>query len=437
MKSKILGFLLIFFILLPAKAVEKKLEKKKIDAIFKAKCMDCHSNETVLPWYASLPIAKDLIGNDIKKGRAYFRLPRDFFAYEDLESLPKHVVKRLELEIGNDEMPPWLYRFGHWDKILSSEEKTKILNFLKGVDVSLVEPLPTKDELILNQEKVTLGNKLYHDTRLSGDNSLSCASCHDLKMGGTDQAVSSTGIRGQLGPINSPTVYNSSFNVKQFWDGRAADLEAQAHGPVANPIEMGSSWEEVIPRLKKDSELMKEFKKVYDTKYITGDMVANAIAEFEKSLVTPNSRFDKYLKGDKDAISDSEKKGYRLFQKYDCTSCHFGPALGGAVFRKMGVVNDYFVDRVEGRNGLEKLALSDVDAGLFNHSKREGDQNYFKVPILRNIELTYPYMHDGSIKSLDKAVEVMAFYQTGTKINNQDRDLIVEFLKTLTDEDLK
>ncbi len=434
MKSKILGFLLIAACSFGSAFAS---DKKDIDAIFKAKCMDCHSNETVLPWYASLPIAKQIIGADIEKGRAYFRLPRDFFAYEDLESLPKHVVKRLEFQIEHDTMPPTLYRFGHFDKILSSDEKNQILNFLKGVNVSLIEALPTKDELILNHEKVALGNELYHDTRLSGDNTLSCASCHGLDKGGTDQAVSSTGINGQIGPINSPTTYNSSFNVKQFWDGREPTLEAQAHGPVHNPGEMGSSWQEVIGKLKKDSDLLNKFKAVYGTKEITGDMIANAIAEFEKSLVTPNSRFDKYLKGDNAAITQDEKAGYELFQKHNCTSCHFGPAVGGAVFRKMGVANDYFRDRSEGRNGLAKLALTDVDVGLFGHTKKEADKNYFKVPILRNIELTYPYMHDGSIKTLDKAVEVMAFYQSGTKINNHDRDLIVQFLKTLTDEDLK
>lgn len=437
MKLNFLLFLVIAFSCNAAFASEQITAKKKIDAIFKAKCMDCHSGETVMPWYATLPIAKDVIGNDIKKGRAYFRLPRDFFAYEDLESLPKHVVKRLEYQIEHDEMPPVLYRFGHFDKILSGDEKKQILDFLKGIDVSLIEALPTKGELILNQEKVALGNKLYHDTRLSGDDTLSCASCHDLAMGGTDQAVSSTGVNGQIGPINSPTVYNSAFNVKQFWDGRAEDLEAQAHGPVHNPGEMGSSWQEVIPKLKKDSSLMKEFKNVYGTKNITGDMIANAIAEFEKSLVTPNSRFDKYLKGDKEAITSAEREGYELFQKYDCTSCHFGPAIGGSVFRKMGVVNDYFVDRSQGLNGLQKLVLTDVDAGLFNHSKLDSDKNYFKVPILRNIELTYPYLHDGSLKSLEEAVTVMAYYQSGTKINNKDRDSIVAFLKTLTDEDLK
>jgi cytochrome c peroxidase len=433
MRSKIFALLLTFLLGSAAQAVEKK----EIDAIFKAKCMDCHSNETVMPWYATLPIVKDIIGADIEKGRSYFMLPSEFFAYQDLQSIPKHVVKRLQNEVRHDAMPPILYKFGHFDKIVSADEKKKILEFLGNVNQNLVEPLPRKESLKLNQAKVSLGNELYHDKRLSGDNTLSCASCHDLAKGGTDQAVSSTGIRGQIGPINSPTTYNSVYNIKQFWDGRSETLETQAHGPVNNPGEMGSNWDEVIVKLKKDPILLNKFNSVYGTKNITGDMIANSIAEFEKSLITPNSRFDKYLRGDKKAITPDEKTGYELFQKHNCTSCHFGPALGGGVFRKMGVANDYFADRVQGRNGLTKRALSEADLGLYNFTKKDLEKNNFKVPILRNIELTYPYMHDGSIPSLEKAVEVMSFYQFGTKINNHDRDLIVKFLKTLTDEDLK
>lgn len=433
MKRIFLSLVIVFLNSLAAHAVEKK----DIDAIFKAKCMDCHSNETVLPWYASLPIAQQVIGADIEKGRAYFRLPRDFFAYQDLESIPKNVRVRLEHEIKHDAMPPLLYRFGHFDKIISAEEKQMILDFLGVNKVSLIEPLPQKSELNLNNEKVALGNKLYHDTRLSGDNTLSCASCHDLGKGGTDQAVSSTGINGHIGPINSPTTYNSVYNLAQFWDGREPTLEAQAHGPVHNPGEMGSNWDQVIEKLKDDDALKKEFKRVYGTKKITGDMIANAIAEFEKSLITPNSRFDQYLRGDKKAINDQEKQGYELFQKMDCSSCHFGPAVGGKVFRKMGISHDYFKDRAQGLNGLSKLAMTEADAGRFNFTKVEADRAYFKVPILRNIELTYPYLHDGSLNSLEETVEVMAYYQSGIKINNHDRDLIVAFLKTLTDEDLR
>ena len=415
------------------------IEKSQVDAIFRAKCMDCHSNETVLPWYAELPIAKQLIANDINKGRAFFDLAKEFFAYEDLESLPRHVVKRLEHEIKTDSMPPMLYRLGHMDRIVSQDEKKLILDFLAGVDIDddgIFEALPKKESIMLDQAKVDLGNKLYHDKRLSGDNTLSCASCHDLGKGGTDQSVTSLGINGHIGPINSPTTLNAVYNIRQFWDGRAKDLEEQAHGPVHNPGEMGSNWQEVIAKLEKDDDLMAQFKNVFGTTEITGDMIANSIAEFEKSLITPNSRFDRYLNGDEDALLDDEKHGMQLF-KQNCTSCHYGPALGGKAFKKMGVVNDYFADRAAGRNGMKKLAISDVDAGLYNFSKKETEKNHFKVPVLRNIELTFPYFHDGSINSLEKAVEYMSFYQNGIKISNEDRDAIVAFLKTLTDEDLR
>jgi cytochrome c peroxidase len=429
------SFVLIFLFFLQSSAYA--VEKREIDSIFKAKCMDCHSNETHLPWYAELPIAKQLITADINKGRSYFLFSRDFFQYENHEDIPKHVIKRLQHEIAHDYMPPYIYRFAHLDKIISQEEKQKILAFLNQQEESLLEPLPLKSELKLDSKKVALGKKLYHDTRLSHDNSLSCASCHDLAKGGTDQAISSTGINGQIGPINSPTTYNSVYNIRQFWDGRAQDLEEQAHGPVNNPGEMGSDWKEVIAKLKKDSELMQEFKEVYDTKKITGDMIANAIAEFEKSLITANSRFDAYLRGDKTVLSQSELKGYKLFEKHNCSSCHFGKAIGGRTFRKMGIAHDYFNDRKQGLNGLKAKAITEVDAGLFNQTHKEADIGVFKVPILRNIELSFPYLHDGSLNTLEQTVEVMAYYQNGTKIKKQERDLIVAFLKTLTDEDLK
>ena len=283
----------------------------------------------------------------------------------------------------------------------------------------VIQPLPRR--LNVNWEKAKLGEKLFNDKRLSGDDSISCATCHGLDKGGTDRRQYSLGINGQEGHINSPTVFNSRFNFVQFWDGRAPTLVAQAHGPVHNPIEMGSNWEEAIAKLKKDPRFVKAFKSVYGRKY-SGDNMADAIAEFERTLVTP-SRFDQYLLGKADAISAEEKKGYELFKKHGCASCHYGVNLGGKSFEKMGETKNYFKDRGN---------ISVEDYGRFNVTKEEHDRYRFKVPTLRNVAVSQPYLHDGSQDSLYDTVQVMAKYQFGHNISSKDANLIVKFLETLT-----
>lgn len=282
-----------------------------------------------------------------------------------------------------------------------------------------VSPIPLTVDV--DQRKVTLGERLYHDVRLSHDNSLSCASCHEIKKGGTDQVKTSTGINGVLGPINSPTTFNSGLFFAQFWDGRAADLFEQAGGPVHNPIEMGSNWPEVLEKLSKDTT----YTRVFDDTYadgMTGNNIADAIAEYEKSLITPNCRFDMFLKGDKQALSVNEKDGWRLFKEYGCISCHQGAALGGNMYQTIGVMDDYFQHR-------EKTK---VDYGRFNVTGMEWNRYQFKVPTLRNIEKTFPYLHDGSANSLDDVLQVMWQSQLGRSISEEESLHIEQFLKTLT-----
>ncbi|MBT6843163.1 MAG: c-type cytochrome [Candidatus Melainabacteria bacterium] len=389
----------------------KSMQRERAEAILSKKCMDCHSDQTVYPWYAQLPIVQSVIQADIDKGKKYFHLEKELFAIEDDKDLPKYIFARLTDVIKNDSMPPIQYRVAHWDKVLTKQDKQALTEWLDQYSVTAIKPLPDPATLNLDQTKVALGKKLFHDTRLSGDNSLSCASCHDLAKGGTDQAQFSTGINGAKGHINSPTVFNSSFNLKQFWDGRADDLEAQAHGPVHNPIEMGSSWDQVLGKLKRDREL----------RNLSGDQIANAIAEFEKSLITHGNAFDRYLAGDTNAISAQARHGYELFKKHDCNKCHNGAAVGGASFEKMGLTKDYFAGR----------ELSVEDQGRFNATKDPMDKHKFKVPILRNVKDTYPYFHDGSVNSLNEAVAIMAEYQIGKKLNKKDIEAIVEFLETL------
>lgn len=286
---------------------------------------------------------------------------------------------------------------------------------------SLNEPIQPLPQVQLDAAKVELGKRLFHDTRLSKDDTVSCASCHGLDKGGTDQAKSSTGIGGAQGPINAPTVLNSGFNFRQFWDGRAETLEDQAAGPVHNPLEMGSNWPEVIGKLSQDKDYPAAFAALYPDG-IQGKNITDAIATFERSLVTP-SRFDAFLQGDANAISAEEMKGYENFKKYGCIACHQGTNVGGNMYQYFGVMGNYFKDRGN---------ITQADLGRFNVTGKEEDRYKFKVPSLRNSELTAPYFHDGTAKTLDDAVKVMAKYQLGRIVPEQDRALIVKFLQTLT-----
>lgn len=285
-----------------------------------------------------------------------------------------------------------------------------------------IKPIPL--EVKLDPKKVALGEKLFNDKRLSRDNSLSCASCHNLSAGGIDGSPSSVGIGGAKGPINAPTVFNSALNFRQFWDGRANSLEEQAAGPIHNPKEMGSNWVEVLGKLKQDAALVAQFKEVYPDG-LQAKNVQDGISTFERTLVTPNARFDKYLRGDKNAINADELKGYELFKKYGCVACHQGVAVGGNMFQTFGVMGDYFAKRGN---------PTEADLGRYNVTKNEADKHVFKVPSLRNVALTAPYFHDGSAKTLNDAVAVMFKYQLGRSASQQDRDQIVMFLRTLTGE---
>ncbi|CAG0985569.1 partial Cytochrome c551 peroxidase, partial [Rhodocyclaceae bacterium] len=228
----------------------------------------------------------------------------------------------------------------------------------------------------------------------------------------------SIGHNWQEGPINAPTVLNSSLNVAQFWDGRAADLKAQAGGPIANPGEMAFTHTLAIDVLDSIPAYKREFKQVFGKDKISIEEVTAAIAEFEKTLVTPNSRFDQWLLGRKDALSAEELAGYKLFKDSGCVACHHGEGVGGATFEKMGRVEPYKASSpAEGRS-----AVTGKDADRFN----------FKVPTLRNVEMTYPYFHDGAANTLSEAVDTMARIQLGKKFTKEENAKIVAFLKTLT-----
>lgn len=281
------------------------------------------------------------------------------------------------------------------------------------------EPLkPIEPITIENPEMVELGKKLYFDPRLSKSGFISCNSCHNLSMGGTDNLTTSIGDQWQQGPINSPTVLNSSMNIAQFWDGRAKDLKEQAGGPIANPKEMAFSHELAIDVLASIPQYQAEFKAVFDKEKIDIDMVTTAIAEFEETLITPDSRFDQWLKGDDKAITEKELSGYQVFKKSGCIACHSGAAVGATSFQKMGLIKPYKTDNpAEGVGGL---------------TKKDEDRFKFKVPTLRNVELTYPYFHDGAAQTLEEAVAIMGELQLGKQFTDEEVEQVVAFLKTLT-----
>jgi cytochrome c peroxidase len=286
-------------------------------------------------------------------------------------------------------------------------------------NVSANEPIqPIEPATGINSAMAELGKKLYFDPRLSKSGFISCNSCHNLSMGGTDNIKTSIGHNWQQGPINAPTVLNSSMNLAQFWDGRAKDLKAQAGGPIANPGEMAFTHELAVEVLESIPAYGSEFKKVFGKDGIDIDKITDAIAEFEKTLVTPNSRFDKWLKGDKKALTADELAGYNLFKSSGCTACHNGPAVGGNSFQKMGVVEPY-------------KAKSPAE-GLVAVTGKDADRFKFKVPTLRNVEMTYPYFHDGEAETLTEAVDIMGRLQLGKKFNDKENAQIVAFLKSLT-----
>lgn len=281
-----------------------------------------------------------------------------------------------------------------------------------------IKPIPQAQ--ISDPELVELGKQLYFDPRLSRSGFISCNSCHNLSMGGTDNLPTSIGDHWQQGPINSPTVLNASMNLAQFWDGRAADLKAQAGGPIENPKEMASNHTLAVEVLRSIPEYRASFKSSFGNEAITIDQVTTAIAAFEETLVTPDSRFDQWLKGNDDVLTEQEKSGYDLFKEIGCTACHYGPAVGGSSFQKMGLIEAYQTQNpAEGRAGV---------------TGKDADRFMFKVPTLRNVALTYPYFHDGAYWNLSEAVDVMARLQLGRQLDDDENARIVAFLKTLTGE---
>ena len=277
------------------------------------------------------------------------------------------------------------------------------------------------------EEKIELGKMLYHDPRLSSTGTVSCASCHNTMLGGEDNRPNSMGVNGQTGGRSAPTVWNSAFNAVQFWDGRAASLEAQAAGPVTNPIEMGmKSWDDVVARLKTIDGYGVAFEQAFGKDSISKDNATKAIAAYESTLITPHSPYDNYVAGDKSALTEQQVRGMNTVQELGCTSCHSGPAFNGPGMFQLFPVhsNPYFAAKYHFKN----------DKGLAEVTKKADDEHLWKVPTLRNIALTAPYFHNGSVKTLDEAVLVMGKLQLDKDLTKEQVADIVAFLNGLTGE---
>jgi cytochrome c peroxidase len=408
----------------------------RVAHLLERSCANCHVPGVKAPFYASWPVASAIVQNDVRAAQRDFDLAAGM-AFAATGRVPEPVVAKIQHEVSAGAMPPARYVALHWNAGLGSDEKHALEAWAReqraaqaapgtheALKMALIRPIPEKVDH--DPAKAALGEKLYNDKRLSGDDTVSCASCHDLALGGTDQQPVSDGVRGQMGGINAPTIFNSALNFVQFWDGRAPTLEAQAGGPPLNPVEMGSAdWTQIVEKLNKDAAFRKEFEAVYPEGF-SDETITNAIAEFERTLVTANSRFDRYLKGDQAALPADEKHGYEVFVAKGCATCHVGELLGGKSYELLGRHGDYFA----ARGGK----TTDADNGRFNQTKDEKDRHAFKVPTLRNVARTFPYFHDGSKKTLREAVDAMGVYQLGEPLAEKDAQDVVKFLETLTGE---
>lgn len=405
-------------------------------------CMDCHSADPKLPFYANFPIAKGLIMKDINEGYKAFDIVPMMTALENGTAPNEVDLAKTERTIIDGTMPIAKYYLIHWGSSVTNAKKTAMLDGIKKVRAEFypntlaaaefanetIRPIP--DKVDYDPAKAALGKVLYNDTRLSADGTISCATCHSIETAGVDNKRYSEGIGGQKGGVNAPTSFNAVFNFVQFWDGRAETLAAQAGGPPLNPVEMGSKdFDEISARIAEDKEFTKSFVAVYP-EGLSEQTITDAIAEYEKTLLTPDSAFDRYLKGDKTAMTQEQIEGYEIFKEYNCATCHAGVNMGGLTYELMGQRDNYFEDR----DLTLKSGLTDGDNGRWAQTGDERDRYRFKTPSLRNVALTWPYYHDGSVETLEEAITKMAKFQVGKKMPQDKVAKVKTFLDAQTGE---
>ena len=403
-------------------------------------CYSCHSGQDGTPFYAKLPFADPILAH-VEIGTRFWDLRR-----EDLENPSEVLLSKLQHSVTSGNMPLVEYKLIHWGTGFNKAEKSLLTEWIlsqrqerfatgtacEAYAQHALQPIP--DSLATDIRKVTLGRKMYNEARVSLDGTLSCATCHVIDKGGADSRGTRTseGINGQFGGINAPTVLNAAFNVEQFWNGRAHTLADQAAGPPVNPVEMGDqTWEQICERLKEDASLVAEFQSIYP-EGITQATVTDAIAEYEKTLITPNDRLDQMLKGDENALTEEEKKGLAAFMDNSCAVCHVGKTLGGQSFETLGIYEDYYAAREQSN---PDIVYNDDDKGLAGFTGDTADLHRFKVPGLRNISKTSPYFHDGTQATIEDAVRAMFRFELGVKeAPESDVASISAFLRTLDGE---
>ena len=403
-------------------------------------CYSCHSGQDGTPFYAKLPFADPILAH-VEIGTRFWDLRR-----EDLENPSEVLLSKLQHSVTSGNMPLVEYKLIHWGTGFNKAEKSLLTEWIlsqrqerfatgtacEAYAQHALQPIP--DSLSTDIRKVTLGRKMYNEARVSLDGTLSCATCHVIDQGGADSRGTRTseGIYGQFGGINAPTVLNAAFNVEQFWNGRAHTLADQAAGPPVNPVEMGDqTWEQICERLSQDASLVAEFQSIYP-EGITQATVTDAIAEYEKTLITPNDRLDQMLKGAENALTEEEKKGLAAFMDNSCAVCHVGKTLGGQSFETLGIYEDYYAAREQSN---PDIVYNDDDKGLAGFTGDTADLHRFKVPGLRNISKTSPYFHDGTQATIEDAVRAMFRFELGVKeAPESDVASISAFLRTLDGE---
>jgi cytochrome c peroxidase len=302
-------------------------------------------------------------------------------------------------------------------------------------------PLPDQPQIPahnpMSAAKMELGKQLFFDPRLSLDGTVSCFSCHNvMTAGGDDDRATSVGVAGKLGNRSAPTVLNSAYMSALFWDGRAANLEEQAKGPLVNPVEMAMpSHADVIARLRAIPGYVSQFKAVFGgPEPLVIDNVARAIAAYERTLVTPDSPVDRFLKGDASALSAQARNGMMLFDKLGCVRCHNGPNYAGLITREGAVFYPWNLQKFPSIPGSVYEAKYELtkDLGRYEVTRNPKDMHLFRIPSLRNIALTAPYMHNGKVPNLEEAVRVMAKTQLGKELRDDEVKALVAFLQGLT-----
>lgn len=401
--------------------------------VMQSKCADCHGPNAKASVLLNLA-SGGLMGRHVKGAQRSFTMVPDETVRPALTNLYKmdFVLNR------GHRMPPLSYNMVHWGSSLTRGDIALLRRvFSPEVAAANLKPIQPAEEPADAREaaKIMLGHLLFNDPRLSTNNGVACASCHVLTKGGTDNLPKSEGVPGpdglpQHGGVNAPTVFNAANHIRQFWDGRAADLKEQAGGPPLNPVEMGYSqpedWKLIAEKLSKDNELVAYFSFVYPDEGITGDTITDAIAAYEKStFVTPDSAFDLYLKGQKDALTDQQVAGLEAFKSAGCATCHSGAAMGGASFEYINTFADL-------RDEAAPSRYKEGAHGLEDFTKKKEHRDLFRVPTLRNVVLTAPYFHTGTVDKLEDAVRIMFETQTEQGADEQTIKDVTAFLEAQT-----